>query len=87
MTKRPRPEEGEIKWPVDSGQPGNEVNSGKRHEISKEELIDKLATVGNTVCKEETIVSAQVAVVEVAVAEVLGDGPFWSLLSQVGYSI
>lgn len=86
MTKRSRPEACEIKWPVDSGQQSDEVNLEKRPGISKGEPMDKLTTVGDTICKEEAISSFQVAVAEVAEEEVLGDGAFWSILSRAGYS-
>ena len=111
MTKRPRPEECEVVWPVNLTQPDIEIDPGKRPEGIKEGegwsvapsdhsgCGGKAADFHQSVCIDVACAEVAVANVasvdvsltgeydtEVAPNEVLGDGPFWALLSRAGYS-
>lgn len=77
MTKRPRPEECEIIWPVDSTQPDSKTSASKRPEVNEEgeesrgapgshPVGEKGATGPHTLCVD--VACANVACAEVAVA-------------------
>ena len=81
MTKRPRPEDCEVVWPVNPTQPSSEIHSDKRPEDNKEEAEpravagghpgnEKEATGTHTICAD--VACTNVGCAEVAVANVAG---------------
>ena len=71
MTKRPRPEDCDIQWPVCSSQPNIKFESWEELEIRAEELPENSATVVQTCCEEGVTEPSQVAVSKVAHAELV----------------